>query len=490
MPAHHGSLNSYEILKNMKAQKIPTSLTCEQVYQIWSTEPDLIRILDFRSKKVFDRHHIPGAKNIGQDQIASELSTLNGRLAVLIAPGFHDAIESAIYSQFHDQADFIFMKDCNKWFETNKPVAGTCTEFVTPWKDFIKGDPMKNDTIFMQLFESESSTYTYLIADKTSKEAAIIDPVLSTVDRDLKMINELGLRLMYVLDTHIHADHITGADEIRKRTNAKTAVSQNAEVTCVDIPLEDGQELTLGDKKIKVIATPGHTNTCLSYYFEDMVFTGDALLIRGTGRTDFQQGSADQLYDSISEKLFKLPAETIVYPGHDYRGLTATTIELEKKFNPRVGGGKTKEEFKKIMSELKLANPKKIHEAVPANLACGQVKNTKVLHPQVVDGIPEVTCEEVLNTVGKVRVIDVRRPDEFNNELGHIQGAELVTLGPDLTQFLEKGDRSQEIVFSCRSGGRSGQATAESIKLGYKNTMNMVGGMLRWNDLKQPVERN
>lgn len=473
----------------MRAQKIPTSLTCEQVYQIWSTEPDLIRILDFRSKVDFDKNHIPGAKNVGPDQIINEFSILNGKLAVLIAPNFQESIEAAISAKFHDQADYIFMKDCHNWFGSKKPMAGTAANSFNSSEINKQGDPMKSDTIFMQLFETESSTYTYLIADKQSKEAAIIDPVLNTVDRDLKLIDELGLRLMYVLDTHIHADHITGAAEIRNRTHAKTAVSQTALVQCVDIPLEDGQELTLGDKKIKVLATPGHTDTCLSFYFDGMVFTGDALTVRGTGRTDFQKGSSDQLYDSIHQKLFKLPAETIVYPGHDYRGLTASTIELEKKFNPRVGGGKTKEEFKKIMSELKLANPKKIHEAVPANLACGQTKDTRVLHPQVVDGIPEVTCEDVLNKIGKVRIIDVRRPEEFNNELGHIQGSELVTLGADLTQFLEKGDRSQEIVFACRSGGRSGQATAESIKLGYKSTMNMVGGMLRWNDLKQPTEK-
>jgi sulfur dioxygenase len=353
---------------------------------------------------------------------------------------------------------------------------------------------MRNDILFYQLFESETSTYTYIIADKTTKEAAIIDPVLETVDRDLKLIEELGLRLMYVLDTHIHADHITGAGEIRKRTQAKTAVSHEAQVPCVDIPLTDGQELLLGDKKIKVIATPGHTNTCLSYFFEGMIFTGDALLIRGCGRTDFQQGSSEKMYDSVHEKLFKLVPETIVYPGHDYRGQTSSTIGLEKQFNPRLGESKTKEDFKKIMSELKLANPKKIHEAVPANLACGQIKDARSIHPQVVDGIPEVTCEDVLVhtrqiELKKIRLIDVRRPDEYSGEFGHIKGAELKTLGPELTQFLENGQRTEEIIFVCRSGGRSGSATAESIKLGYKFTTHMAGGMIRWTERKHPVEK-
>lgn len=228
--------------------------------------------------------------------------------------------------------------------------------------------------IFYQLFEHESSTYTYLIADPLTKEAALIDSVIETVDRDLKLIEELGLELKYVLDTHIHADHITGAGEIRKRTGAQSAVSVDAKVDCVDIALKDGQELSLGNKKIKVLATPGHTNSCVSFLFEDKVFTGDALLIRGTGRTDFQQGSSDQLYESVHNKLFTLPAETQVYPGHDYKGQTKSSIELEKKFNPRLGLSQSKYDFIKTMSELKLANPKKIHEAVPANMACGKVK--------------------------------------------------------------------------------------------------------------------
>lgn len=351
---------------------------------------------------------------------------------------------------------------------------------------------MNKDIIFHQLFELESSTYTYLIADRKTKEAAIIDPVIETVDRDVKLIEELGLKLIYALDTHIHADHITGAGELRKKLGIKTAVSAEAEVPCVDIGLEDGQELLLGDKTIKVIATPGHTNTCVTYAFEGMIFTGDALLIRGCGRTDFQQGSSEKLYHSVHEKLFKLPEETVVYPGHDYRGHTSSTIGTEKKFNARLNERVTLPEFKKIMSELKLANPKKIHEAVPANLACGKPQDSRTLRPQIVDGIPEITVEDLLSHMNdvknkKLKLIDVRRPDEYTGELGHVEGAQLVTLGPELTNYLEKGDRSEEIVFICRSGGRSGSATTESQKLGYKFTINMAGGMIRWNEKKQPV---
>jgi sulfur dioxygenase len=271
-------------------------------------------------------------------------------------------------------------------------------------------------------------------------------------------------------------------------------VSSKADVPCVDLQLEDGQELLLGDKKIKVIATPGHTNTCLTYAFEGMIFTGDALLIRSCGRTDFQQGDSEKLYKSVREKLFKLPDDTRVYPGHDYRGHTSSTVGTEKSHNSRLKESISLEEFKKIMSELKLANPKKIHEAVPANLACGVPKDARTFRPQVVDGVPEISVEDVYNHTldvknKKIRLIDVRRADEFNNELGHVEGAELVTLGPDLTNFLEKGDRTEEIVFLCRSGGRSATATSESIKLGYKFTINMAGGMLSWNEKKLPVVR-
>lgn len=235
---------------------------------------------------------------------------------------------------------------------------------------------MSHGIIFHQLFESESSTYTYIVGDKASGEAAIIDPVLETVERDLTLISELGLNLRYVLDTHIHADHVTGAGEIRKRTGAKTALSRNSGVDCADILFDEGYEFRLGSRSIRVISTPGHTNTCSSFLFEGHVFTGDALLIRGCGRTDFQEGSAAKLFESVRGKLFQLPDETIVCPAHDYKGIMTSTIGLEKQFNPRLGEPISKEKFLDIMANLKLADPKKMHAAVPANLACGRVKGT------------------------------------------------------------------------------------------------------------------
>lgn len=477
----------------MNTSKV-SKITCEQIYNIWTTEPELISLFDLRSKADFDLGHIPGSKHISLTELSSMLVSIGKRLAVLIT---NQEQEQQVIETCENFDNFAFMSQCHRWIELDHPLFGQgLTHTFKRFNQILsKGETVNNDIIFHQLFEPESSTYTYIIADNKTKEAAIIDPVLETVDRDLKLIDELGLKLIYALDTHIHADHITGAGELRKRLGIKTAVSSDAEVACVDIPLDDGQELLLGDKTIKVIATPGHTNTCLTYAFEGMIFTGDALLIRSCGRTDFQQGDSTKLYHSVKEKLFKLPEETKIYPGHDYRGHTSSTVGIEKKHNARLNEKISLDDFKKIMSELKLANPKKIHEAVPANLACGKPKDARTLHPQVVDGTPEITVEDLFNHLSdvknkKIRLIDVRRPDEYNNELGHIEGTELITLGPDLTNFLEKSDRSEEIVFVCRSGGRSGTATVESIKLGYKFTINMAGGMIRWNEKKQPVIRN
>jgi glyoxylase-like metal-dependent hydrolase (beta-lactamase superfamily II) len=230
--------------------------------------------------------------------------------------------------------------------------------------------------IFHQLFEKESSTYTYLLGDPATKEAILIDPVLETIERDLTLVKDLGLTLKYVLDTHVHADHVTAAGQLRERTQAKTGVSRHAKVDCADLSLSDGQELQFGPHVLRVLETPGHTDSCLSFLCEGMVFTGDALLIRGTGRTDFQQGSSEALFDSIHGTLFRLPPETKVYPAHDYKGIGHSTIAQEMKLNPRVGGGKTKADFVRIMSELKLDQPKKIGVALPANMACGRVERS------------------------------------------------------------------------------------------------------------------
>jgi len=222
-----------------------------------------------------------------------------------------------------------------------------------------------------QLFDKDSSTYSYLLADPQTKQAALIDPVDDQVERDLGLIRELGFELAYVLETHVHADHVTGAGELRRRTSARSAASA-AGAPCVDLKLRAGDTLPLGELTIGVLATPGHTDDSLSFLVGGYVFTGDALLIRGTGRTDFQNGDAAELYDSITRVLFALPDATVVLPGHDYKGLPSTTIGEEKAYNPRLAG-KSREDFVRIMQNLALPPPKRLDVAVPANRACGRV---------------------------------------------------------------------------------------------------------------------
>jgi glyoxylase-like metal-dependent hydrolase (beta-lactamase superfamily II) len=235
--------------------------------------------------------------------------------------------------------------------------------------------------LFRQLFDQETSTYTYLIADATTKEAVLVDPVIEQVERDLKLINELGLTLRYCLETHIHADHITGTGKLRELKGCQGIVPEKAHATCADRFIKDGDVLQVGDVQILAIATPGHTDSHMAYLVNnDRILTGDALFIRGCGRTDFQSGNAGTLYDSVTQRLFTLPDETFVYPGHDYRGHTVSTIGEEKRWNPRfverageVSALKNRDNFIEFMNNLNLPDPKKIMEAVPANERCGRI---------------------------------------------------------------------------------------------------------------------
>ena len=231
--------------------------------------------------------------------------------------------------------------------------------------------------LFRQLFDRETCTYTYLIADRMTKEAALVDPVLEQVERDLKLIEELGLNLLYCLETHIHADHITGTGKLRQITGCKGIVPEMASVACADRHIKDKEVLQLGEVSIEAIATPGHTDSHMAYLVNgDRLLTGDALFIRGCGRTDFQSGDAATLYDSVTQRLFTLPDDTLVYPGHDYRGQTVSTIGEEKQYNSRFTKGESlisRTSFIQLMGNLNLPNPKKMMEAVPANESCGEI---------------------------------------------------------------------------------------------------------------------
>jgi sulfur dioxygenase len=222
-----------------------------------------------------------------------------------------------------------------------------------------------------QLFDPESSTYSYLVWDAGSREAAIIDPVQEQVRRDIQLIRELDLKLRYTLETHVHADHVTGAGMLRNVFNSIVVVHENSQTKCADVQIRGGDFIPLGGHRINVLYTPGHTNSDVSYLIPGAVFTGDTLLIRSSGRTDFQSGNAARLYNSIMQQLFILPDDTIVYPGHDDQGRCCTTIAEEKAHNPRLGNGKSREEFIAIMSNLNLSPPEHIHEALPSNLRCG-----------------------------------------------------------------------------------------------------------------------
>lgn len=339
--------------------------------------------------------------------------------------------------------------------------------------------------VFRQLFERETSSYTYLIMDLVTKEALIIDPVLETAERDLKLIEELGAHLKYTFDTHVHADHITASGELKKHTGAQNCASAQSAPECADIKMNEGEVLKMGEVTFKALETPGHTNSCMSLYSPELgaVFTGDSLMIRGNGRTDFQQGSSEKLFQSIQNKLYKLPSETTVYPGHDYRGYMSSTIGEEKNFNPRISEATSLKSFVQTMDELKLAPPRHIHTAVPANMACGNIKSSLVFKPQVVDGLPEVTPQILNEELKRAFYIDVRGRDEWTGEFGYIPGAKLVTLGPDLEDFMKGVDKDKEIVFICRSGGRSARATSVFRQLGYKNAINLQGGMSLWSRL-------
>ena len=232
--------------------------------------------------------------------------------------------------------------------------------------------------IFRQLFEPISSTYTYLLGCEESGEAALIDPVLETVERDLALLQELGLRLSCTLETHLHADHVTGAARLRDQTGSKVAMPDRSGASHVDIAIEEGTALTVGAIDVRPFYTPGHTDDHHSYFIDrgaaTRVLTGDALLIDGCGRTDFQNGDPRTLYRSVHDKLFSLPADTLVYPAHDYQGRCVSSIGQECARNPRLGGGKRVEEFAAIMAGLNLPRPKKMDLAVPANRECGQVQ--------------------------------------------------------------------------------------------------------------------
>lgn len=348
--------------------------------------------------------------------------------------------------------------------------------------------------LFRQLFDAQSSTYSYLLGDEVSREAILIDPVFEEVRREIALIEELDLRLVATLDTHVHADHVTGAWLLNVKLGSRIALSARSGAVGAGVYLQPGDRVHFGTRYVEARATPGHTNGCMTYVLDDlsMAFTGDALLIRGCGRTDFQQGSARTLFRSVREQIFSLPSGCTIYPAHDYTGLTASSVGEEMTHNPRLGLSIREDDFCGYMDNLGLAHPKKMDVAVPANLKCGKPDAPVVPEADwapvhvTFAGVPEIMPLWVEEHARQVQIVDVRELSEFNDELGHIAGARLIPLGA-LKARLEELDKTAPTVVYCRSGARSARATLMMQQNGFHRVANLSGGMLRWRAQGLPV---
>lgn len=359
---------------------------------------------------------------------------------------------------------------------------------------------MDTTLIFRQLFDADSATYTYLLADPVSQAAVLIDPVFEQHWRDRALLEELGLTLLYTLDTHCHADHVTGAWLMKQALGSKIGISgrYGSMVTGADYLLDQGDRVRFGDRYLEVRATPGHTDGCITYVLDNhaMAFTGDCLLIRSAGRCDFQQGNASTMYHSITEQIFSLPDSCLIYPAHDYNGRTVSTVGEEKAYNPRIGGQADERDFVGYMDNLGLPHPKKIDIAIPANCVCGQPDDDTL--PSLADwgpvrltyaGIKEIDPQWLAENPTQVHVVDVRGAEEFNDQLGHIAGAQLIPL-PELEQRVGEIPSDIPLVTVCQSGRRSGQATVILAKKGLTQVASMHGGMLNWRQADLPVSRD
>ncbi|MCG8440752.1 MAG: MBL fold metallo-hydrolase [Caulobacterales bacterium] len=350
--------------------------------------------------------------------------------------------------------------------------------------------------IFRQLIDLTSSNFTYLLADEASREAILIDPVFEQAQRDAALIEELGLTLTATVETHVHADHVTSAWLLRERLGSQILIGAASRARGADRYLKHGDKIAFGRRYVTARATPGHTAGCMTFVLDDesRAFTGDALLVRGAGRTDFQGGDPIALYRSVHSQIFTLPEACLLYPGHDYRGLTVTSVGEERAFNPRLGGALSETDFAGYMNNLKLDHPGKMEVAVPANLNSGKPDGEAEIGPEqgwaplsfTFAGIWEIDPRWVAEHAGAAQIADVREPEEFEGPLGHVEGAALIPLAslPDGAAGL---DKDRPVVAVCRAGGRSAQATLLLRKAGFTQVANLAGGMLRWRALDLPV---
>jgi sulfur dioxygenase len=344
--------------------------------------------------------------------------------------------------------------------------------------------------IFRQLFDSVSGTYTYLLASRRGGEALIIDPVLERVDRYIQLVKELDLKLVKAVDTHLHADHVTGLGALRDRTQCITVMGERSKVDVVSMRLAEGDKLTIEGMALDVLYTPGHTDDSYCFTLADRVFTGDTLLIRGTGRTDFQHGDPRQQFDSIFNKLLRLPDDTLVFPAHDYKGETVSTIGEEKAFNPRLQV-KSVDEYVALMNGLNLPNPKMMDVAVPANMRVGLAQE------EIARRGWAIGAQEAVTLLGRhdVALIDLREPRERSKH-GVIPGSLHAPYG-DLAANVRAGGMLNElaratgkqILFYCAFGERSAMAVQAAQEAGLASARHIQGGMDAWNRVGGPVER-
>ena len=343
--------------------------------------------------------------------------------------------------------------------------------------------------VFRQLFDTTSSTFTYLLADEKSREAILIDPVFGQTNRDLALLRELDLTLKLAVDTHAHADHITAAWLLKEKTGCQIASAKVINAKHVDLPLEDGQKFGVQGVTLTALSTPGHTDGCMSFVTEDrsMVFTGDTLLIRGCGRSDFQQGSAHRLFASITEKLFTLPDQCKVYPAHDYNGRTMSTIGEEKAYNARVGAGANETDFVQYMMAMRLPHPKMIDEAVPANLRSGEPQDGHMPHvPNWGDvqityaGVPEIDAIWLEQHRSEVRVLDVRLENEAKDcAIAPTLVDQHIALDV-LRDRLDEIPKDKPIVTVCRSGRRSALAANILEQAGFEKVASLSKGLTQF----------
>ena len=352
------------------------------------------------------------------------------------------------------------------------------------------------DTLLLrQLFDAETGTFTYLLVDVPSAQGVLIDPVLDQHRRDLALVQELGVSLVACLDTHPHADHVTGSWLMHAATGSAIGLAAVARAENVSLPLVAGDRVGFGSRALEVRATPGHTDACLTYVLDDAscAFTGDALLVRGCGRCDFQQGDPHALYHSIHGQIFSLPPQCRLYPGHDYAGRLSTSVAEEQAFNQRLGAGADEHDFVMHMQALQLPYPRHIAEALPANLRSGRPREQEdskdVWAPVQYSfaGVPELEPNWVSEHLGELVVLDVRQPEELAGPDGAaIPGSVLLPLS-QLHDQLGGFDPSAPTVLCCHSGSRSALATMQLRKAGFARVANLRGGLRLWRQAGCPL---